>query len=183
MRTWCMCMVRNNKSGGGSTTTEHGNKFENDTDLLKILEKNGYEVRDGTVFFKQNVVGSVALHSDFYHVILHTTQDEVSKLFGFSLIPDTAFFNKKNQTLYIIEKKYQESSGSVDEKLQTCEFKLRFYNKAVWEFNNEEIKHVRFFYIFNDYYSKPKYDEVRRFIQDKGCDYYFDTIELSAIGL
>ena len=37
------------------------------------------------------------------------------------------FLNYTNKTIYVIEKKYQARSGSVDEKLQTCDFKKKIY--------------------------------------------------------
>ena len=44
-------------------------------------------------------------------------------------LPDSVFVNHTNNTIYVIEKKFQEGSGSVDEKLQTCDFKKRIYQK------------------------------------------------------
>ena len=35
------------------------------------------------------------------------------------------------ETLFIIEVKYQQLAGSVDEKLQTCDFKRKQYLKLV----------------------------------------------------
>ena len=40
-------------------------------------------------------------------------------------LPDSVFYNLSNDTVYIIEKKYQAGTGSVDEKLQTCDFKKK----------------------------------------------------------
>lgn len=45
------------------------------------------------------------------------------------LLPDEAFINNITRTIYIIEKKFQHRAGSVDEKLQTCDFKLKQYKK------------------------------------------------------
>ena len=45
--------------------------------------------------------------------------------------PDEAFINEKNKTVYIIEKNFQHSSGSVDEKLATFLFKIYEYEKLL----------------------------------------------------
>ena len=42
-------------------------------------------------------------------------------------MPDESFFNIKTNKLIIIEKKWQQIEGSVDEKLQTCDFKKKQY--------------------------------------------------------
>ena len=74
----------------------------------------------------------------------------------------------------------------MDEKILACEFKLRFYNRVAWNFNKETIKHVRFVYLLDDYFSDEsgKYREYLHFVRDKGCDYYYyNSFVLSSIGL
>ena len=44
--------------------------------------------------------------------------------------PDECFVNVRNKQIYIIEKKYQKSHGSMCEKIQTPHFKLWQYNKC-----------------------------------------------------
>lgn len=39
------------------------------------------------------------------------------------LLPDDSIYVILNNTFFIIECKYQQVGGSVDEKLQTCDFK------------------------------------------------------------
>ena len=48
-------------------------------------------------------------------------------------LPDSVFYNRSNKTIYVIEKKYQAGAGSVDEKLQTCNFKKTVYKKIDFE--------------------------------------------------
>jgi len=59
----------------------------------------------------------------------------------------------RSTRLHIIEKKWQEVSGSVDEKLQTCGFKIRQYNRLV-EGTGLEVK---FTYLLNDWFTHPGY--------------------------
>lgn len=47
------------------------------------------------------------------------------------LLPDDALLVIIRETLFIIEVKYQQVEGSVDEKLQTCDFKRKQYVKLV----------------------------------------------------
>ena len=53
----------------------------------------------------------------------------ITPLVSKKLLPDEAFVNNITRTIYIIEKKFQHRAGSVDEKLQTCDFKLKQYKK------------------------------------------------------
>ena len=63
--------------------------------------------------------------------------------------------NKTNNTLYIIEKKYQETEGSVDEKLQTFHFKIWFYEKVTKNLNIE----IDFAYLLSDWFFEKKYSK------------------------
>ena len=94
-------------------------------------------------------------------------------------LPDEAFLNEYTRTVYIIEKKYQQTSGSVDEKLPNCDFKKKEYEKL---FNPLNIK-VRYIYIFNNWFNHPQYKDVLEYIIDVGCEYYFNEIPFESLGL
>ena len=93
--------------------------------------------------------------------------------------PDECFINKQNQTVYIVEKKFQNSSGSVDEKLASCHFKLLEYKKL---FEPLSYK-VEFIYIFNDWFKQDQYKDVLEYIREMGCWYFFNSLPLTVIGL
>jgi hypothetical protein len=59
------------------------------------------------------------------------------------------------ETLYIIEVKYQEVAGSVDEKLQTCDFKRKQYLKLV----SEKGLKVEYVYVLSDWFKDPRYKD------------------------
>ena len=63
--------------------------------------------------------------------------------------------------MFIIECKHQEVAGSVDEKLQTCDFKKKQYKKLM----------------------APANIDVLNYIHSVGCDYYFEYIPLQRLGL
>ena len=68
-------------------------------------------------------------------------------------------------------------AGSVDEKLQTIDFKIKEYKKILpgWE--------VRFSYILNDFFKQDFYRDVFDYIKSVGDDYYFNTLPLEDLGL
>ena len=78
-----------------------------------------------------------------------------------------------------IEKKYQQTDGSVDEKLQTSGFKLKQYRKLV-EGTSIEVK---FIYVLNDWFHNPRYKDVLDYIKEVKCDYFFNEIPIEVLGL
>jgi hypothetical protein len=75
--------------------------------------------------------------------------------------------------------KFQYVAGSVDEKLQTCDFKKKQYTKLLREAG---IK-VEYIYVLNDWFAKPDYRNVLEYVKEVGCHYFFNEIPLKTIGL
>lgn len=72
-------------------------------------------------------------------------------------IPDGAIIY--NNVLYIIEKKYQQCSGSADEKLTYGEFRRTRFEKLA-EYFPIEIKDVKYLYILGKWFKKEHYMDV-----------------------
>ena len=81
--------------------------------------------------------------------------------------------------MFILELKFQQIAGSVDEKLQTCDFKKKQYRKLLAPLNFE----VEYFYILNDWFRKPEYKDVLDYVISVGCQYYFHYLPLQKLGL
>ena len=95
------------------------------------------------------------------------------------MLPDEALYVIVNNTLFIIEMKYQEGVGSVDEKLQTCDFKKKQYKKLLAPLNIE----VEYIYILADWFRKLRYKDVLDYVISMGCQYYFQYLPLQKLGL
>lgn len=95
------------------------------------------------------------------------------------LLPDDALLVIVRETLFIIEVKYQQVAGSVDEKLQTCNFKRKQYQKLVQAI---ALK-VEYVYILNDWFKDPSYKDVLDYINSVNCHYRFNTLPLAWLGL
>ena len=95
------------------------------------------------------------------------------------LLPDEALYVIVRNTLYIIEMKFQKVAGSVDEKLQTCDFKKKQYKKLMSQLNIE----VEYIYILDDWFKKPEYKDTLDYIISVGCQYYFKYLPLKKLGL
>lgn len=94
-------------------------------------------------------------------------------------MPDDSIYVIINNTFYIIECKFQKVAGSVDEKLQTCDFKKKQYKKIFSRLNIE----VQYIYLLSDWFTKPEYKDVLDYIISVGCEYYFNYIPLQKLGL
>ena len=96
-----------------------------------------------------------------------------------TLFPYTTLFRSVKDTLFLVEMKFQYVAGSVDEKLQTCDFKKRQYTRLL---KPAGIK-AEYIYVLNDWFKKPEYKDVLDYIKTVGCHYYFNEIPLNVIGL
>ncbi len=171
---------RPNRVGGGSNTNLNGLSFEGRTDLLESLNQNpNFEVKNNKVFKNNKVVGEYFEKHDFYNLFLEKKNVDWKIINSKKYLPDSAFYNTSNKTVYIIEKKYQEGSGSVDEKLQTCDFKKKIYMKLV---NPIGLK-IEYYYLLNDWFNKPVYEDVFKYIIEVECKFFIDFIPFYALGL
>ena len=165
-----------NRFGGGARTNENGLRFEQETSLKDSLINAGYVVNRQNIVHNQHGtrLGMIASKYDFYSNLLRQEdirwQDYISK----QLLPDEAFLNFTNDTVYIIEKKFQNTSGSVDEKLQTCDFKKRQYQKLLRDTNYD----VEYLYVCNDWFAQYCYRDVHNYIHSVGCHIFFNEIPL-----
>lgn len=178
------------KGGVGGANTKTGAVFEFAKDLPTFLSKlRGYRVVENDkvdahnfrwlVFYNNEVVGEIFQKNGLYRYFDEIKYD-YKRVLSKKLLPDDSIFVVNDNTIYIIEKKYQEVAGSVDEKPQTCHFKLMQYKKLFAPLNKE----VQFIYLFNKYWwSKPEYRDMLNYIIEVGCQYYFDYIPLQKIGL
>lgn len=168
--------------GGGARTNINGLKFEQVTSLSQALINAGYVVSNSGIVFSKNSeipIALIAPKHKLYNLLLKPRGIDWSELISNQLLPDEALYNYLTNTVYIIEKKFQNSSGSVDEKLQTCEYKKIQYTKLFEPLN---IK-VEYIYVCNDWFLKDKYRDVRDYIISKECHIYINEIPLQTIGL
>ena len=184
-----------NTSGGGAQTTANGLAFERDTSFNDALgriddyELQKYQSKDKKackiwgVKDKDGLVGWSAPQTGLERLLSERFGVEMDDVLSKRLRPDEAFMNVRDKCLYVIEKKYQERAGSVDEKLQTCDFKRREYEKLQKAANSDDFETVKYIYVLSPWFEQQQYDDVKEYIKDVGCDYYMGEIPLDALGL
>ncbi len=167
------------KSGKGGGNTRTGLVFEGKTDLSTFLNKQtGYTVENGFVFYNGEMVARIFKKYGFYS-FLEELGIDWTKIISKRLLPDDSIYVIINNTLHIIECKFQQVDGSVDEKLQTCDFKKKQYQKLMAPANIE----VEYIYLLSDWFRNEKYKDVLDYIISVRCQYYFEYIPLAKLGL
>jgi hypothetical protein len=168
------------KLGGvGGANTQTGIKFEGKVDLLTKLDSlPGYSVTGNTIHFNDEVV-AYSYRKNSLYTFLKNQGIDYKNFLSKRLLPDDAIYVIKDNTVYIIEVKFQIVAGSVDEKLQTCDFKKKQYQKLFSSLNYE----VEYIYVLSDWFRKDEYKDVRDYIISVGCHFYFEYLPLEKIGL
>ena len=161
----------------------HGAAYYDDlkgeVDLATYLsQQKNYEVKGPEVFYNGSLVAYVYKKHEFYRFLEENGVDW-KQIISSQLFPDNCIYVIVNNTLFIIEVKNQNVRGSVDEKLQTCDFKKKQYTKLLSQLNIE----VEYVYILSRWFKKPKYKDVLDYIISVNCHFYFDYIPLQKLGL
>ncbi len=163
--------------GGGNTIT--GLIYEAKVDLGTFLnQQEDYKVVGFDVFYKKEIVAKLFKKHGLYKYLKSEGVDWTKHL-SQKLLPDNCIYVIVNNTVYIIEVKHQQVGGSVDEKLQTCDFKKKQYQKLFSELNYK----VEYMYILDNWFRHERYKDVRDYIISVGCHYYYSYIPLQELGL
>ena len=169
-------MIKGGK--GGANTNASGLPFEMKTDLKKLLEASGYEVKRGQVFRGDQNIGELASQNKVYEFLENKETIVPPPRVG-RLRPDEALYVAESDTLFIVEKKNQTVGGSTDEKIQTAVYKVYYYNMLL---EGTGIK-LKFMYLLNDWFRNEKYELVIDWLEKNGVAVYFEEIPLSEFEL
>lgn len=174
-------MPRNiNTVGGGAQTNANGLHFEQTSELRDLFDNRDHFTIVGDNIFKDgNLVATLYQKHGLYKNLLVPNGIDYKQYISKKLLPDDAIFVHGSRTLFIIEKKFQSSAGSVDEKLQTCDFKKKQYTKLLDPLGIR----VEYCYFLCDWFLQDEYNDVKQYIEDVGCRYFFDEIPLDYLGL
>ncbi|MCI6000439.1 MAG: hypothetical protein MRZ23_02840 [Finegoldia magna] len=166
-------------NGKGGANTKTGLVFEGKTDLATFLNnQKGYSVKNNIVYYENDEVAKIFKKEAFYRYLKEEGIDW-RKIISRKILPDDSIYVIINNTLFIVECKYQQVGGSVDEKLQTCDFKRKQYQKLMSQINID----VEYVYLLSDWFRQEKYKDVLDYIISMHCHYYFEYIPLSKFGL
>lgn len=128
--------IKNKGTGaGGKNTNKNGLPYESLTELsseLNVISNNFYS---SVIAFRINpdIHFISAKQSNLFKCMSNKIDSTVPKAHGCKN-PDECFINEHTKTIFIIEKKFQQVSGSVCEKIQTPDFKLWQYSRTFPEY-------------------------------------------------
>ena len=182
-------MRKPNKHGGGPNTNLNGLKFEGRTNFITsiINNKNFYVEhvknfkKTYKIFLKEKLYGYYTEKNEFYKFFLKKEKIIWEKIISKKYLPDAVFINDIIKTVFVIEKKFQSRSGSVDEKLQTCDFKKKIYTKII----KKSLKNysVEYFFILNSWFKRSEYNDVKKYIKSVNCNYFIEEVTFKYLGL
>jgi hypothetical protein len=140
--------IKNRGTGaGGAQTNKNGLPYEELTDLnteYRIISKNKHYQ---TITFNENPDLSFiqTKQASFFKTMAHAVNTKIPKAHGCKH-PDEAFIREIDKNIFIIEKKFQQSYGSVCEKIQTPHMKLWQYRRTFPEYT------IVYIYSFSDWF-------------------------------
>jgi len=165
-------------SGGGKTIT--GIRFESRVTLANIFEKiPGYTISGNSIYFNRQKVAELYGKYKLYKNLLEPNKIDYSNIISKRLIPDDAVLILKDKILCIVEIKFQMGAGSVDEKLQTCDFKNKQYKKLLSPLGIS----IKYVYVLCDWFKKKEYKDTLDYIKSVGCYYFFEELPLDFLSL
>lgn len=154
---------------GGSNTNKNGLSFEHQSNFAKhftIFETHLIENKEYHVYHFDGIK-IIHVEKKCLEKVLKNDFQKLEK----SLQPDEAFIDIESKKLFILEKKYQQNAGSVDEKIQTGLFKKEFYQELYPTYK------IHYAYVFNDWFKNEKYKPELRFLTKYGVQVFWNSDE------
>ncbi len=121
-------MINRGTGAGGSNTNKTGLSYETLTQLINFpFQKRKYLYHN----FKNSEKTYIYAHKTglMQYMQQHDQMNKNIKPAHGCKYPDECYINLNDKIIFIVEKKFQQCSGSVCEKIQTAPFKRWHYNQ------------------------------------------------------
>lgn len=140
-------IITKGTGAGGANTNKNGLPYEKLTDLESkytiISSENHYK----NINFTQNgKVFKMTKQSHLFKCMNDKMNKEINQAHGCKN-PDECYINDKDKNIFILEKKFQQTSGSVCEKIQSPDFKIWQYSRTFPEYN------IIYIYCLSDWFN------------------------------
>ena len=164
-------IINKGTGAGGANTNKNGLKFEEVADLKDryesiIRRKIGSEVK-----FKGHLSTFIEVSKSALHKYMEKIGEKnmILKPAAGCKKPDEAYIDLEKKNIFIIEKKFQQTSGSADEKLQTGYFKQLHYKELFPNFN------IYYMYCLSDWFKRE--DSALKYLKDGGIPVFWGNSE------
>ena len=159
-------LVNRGTGAGGSNTNKNGLPYEELTDLdnrITVLENNKYSKK---ITFDDNEKPFIKTkQSNLFKCMKDDIDTNIEKAHGCKN-PDECYIDQETKTMFIIEKKFQQTSGSVCEKIQTPDFKI-------WQYKRTFPKHnIVYVYCLSEWFKKNCKAEME-YLDYKNIPYFW----------
>ena len=172
-----MNKVNKGTGAGGAKTNLNGINFEEKTYLGEWIIKEGYELKQ--IMNSTSRTQLFEVYKGNKHIAYYGRQGKVydalklvfpnkinneyiKTVLSKKINPDAFILNIKTKKLIIFEKKWQQTSGSVDEKIQTAPFKLEMFEKLTRNLNIS----VMYQYILSKWFNQDAYRNVKEYYEN-----------------
>ena len=157
-------IINKGTGAGGSRTNETGLKFEEEANINEHYEQRTKQEIGETIKFKQGDIPFLRLRKHdlgkWTKMLPKDEYNDIPKSAG-TILPDDCYVDTINKNMIILEKKSQQGSGSVIEKLQSPKDKIRNLSERYIGY------HVHYIYWLSDWYDSHAEAELMYFRRDK----------------
>ena len=157
-------VINRGTGAGGANTNVNGLSYEEKTDLstlyIECIQEKKEKAR--TIKFAGYDKSLINVNKSALHKYMTKIGEKNSHLQPAAGCkePDEAYVDNSKKSVYIIEKKFQQTPGSVDEKLQTGPFKKRHYGKLFPNY------HIHYIYCLADWFKREEYESVLEYLDE-----------------
>ena len=164
-------VIKNKGTGaGGSKTNENGLSYEKITDLNDKITISKEFKTSNIIKFNGNEKSFIQTkQANLFKYMKDKMNKDIAKAHGCKN-PDECYIDEENKNIFIIEKKFQQCSGSVCEKIQTPDFKLWQYSRTFLDYT------IIYIYCLSDWFKKNCIAELE-YLNFKNIPYFWGNSE------
>ena len=161
--------IKNKGTGaGGSKTNENGLSYEEITDLNdKITILKEFKTSIIIKFNGNEKSFKKTKQANLFKCFKDEMNKDIAKAHGCKN-PDECYIDEEFKNIFIIEKKFQQCSGSVCEKIQTPDFKLWQYSRTFPDYT------IIYIYCLSDWFKKNCIAELE-YLNFKNIPYFWGS--------
>ena len=183
-------------TGGGNTIT--GLRFEKTVDLYAALRATGRftfeeifclhnkkRQRCGIKLFENGVhKASLARQEEFARFIECEYGVVMKKRLTWSFEPDDGLVLISSPLkVFIVETKFQQTKGSVDEKPSSCHYRQERWTHLFAGTDLGKAR-VQLIYVLSSWFLKPKYKDMIAYVKSQGCLVFInEPVPMDVFGL
>ena len=177
------------RGGTGGTNTQTGINWEDNNCIAQVVgsssEDLNYMPDIGAIFENGTLRYTCFTRASFWNYLKSQGFSyrrspspgiwfEGREIWSARIYPDEAILDHATNTVYFFEKKWQQSEGSVDEKLRTVAYRNEYYNAILpligINFGGES-------FVLSEWFRRPKYRSPLDFARRNGCCIFFPESE------